>query len=188
MFPTIERLHELFYIREDGVLIRKTGGKGFFAGSVAGCPNSKGYINVHVDRVSCKAHRLVWAMHTGKYPDGVIDHINGIRHDNRPENLRDTTIQGNAQNRTRLQSNNKSGFHGVSWNKTAKAWTAQAKNPKTMISVNLGVFSDPEKAAIAVDNYRMKNYRGYIKENADLISGAKNVCKPIDNGHSFARI
>jgi hypothetical protein len=44
------------------------------------------------------AHRLVWFVVHGKFPDGDIDHINGNRSDNRIENLRDVTRRANLQN------------------------------------------------------------------------------------------
>lgn len=43
--------------------------------------------------------RLIWKVHTGRDPIGVIDHINGIRDDNRFENLRDVPPHINSQNR-----------------------------------------------------------------------------------------
>jgi hypothetical protein len=42
------------------------------------------------------AHRVVWKLITGNDPQGVVDHINGIRDDNRPDNLRDVTPAENS--------------------------------------------------------------------------------------------
>lgn len=44
------------------------------------------------------AHRIVWKWVHGRDPRGVIDHINGIRDDNRIANLRDVSPIDNAQN------------------------------------------------------------------------------------------
>lgn len=68
------------------------------------------------------AHRVAWALHYGVHPT-LIDHINGIRSDNRIENLRDVTATENARNACR-KSNNTSGVNGVSWNKQVGRWTA----------------------------------------------------------------
>lgn len=44
------------------------------------------------------AHRVVWYLHHGYWPEN-IDHINGIRTDNRICNLREVTHEENCQNR-----------------------------------------------------------------------------------------
>jgi hypothetical protein len=62
----------------------------------------KGYVsamlryNGQVYRVGC--HRIIWVLTHGKWPDGVIDHINRVRDDNRIENLRDVSVGENARN------------------------------------------------------------------------------------------
>lgn len=66
--------------------------------------NNWGYRRVSWDRgklgrVREYAHRLVWVMHNGDIPEGMmVDHINLNREDNRIENLRLVDKSGNAQN------------------------------------------------------------------------------------------
>jgi hypothetical protein len=60
------------------------------------------YLQVRVmiagTRVHAMAHRLVWRHFFGPIPNGmVINHRNGIKTDNRPENLELTTPSGNTQ-------------------------------------------------------------------------------------------
>lgn len=63
------------------------------------------------------AHRAAWVLHYGKWPDGEIDHINGVRTDNRICNLRDVDKGGNQRNATRRKDNT-SGYAGVyKWKK-----------------------------------------------------------------------
>lgn len=54
--------------------------------------NAAGYLQVRLmrngKRVHAAAHRLVWLHFRGEIPDGLtINHLNGIKGDNRPENL-----------------------------------------------------------------------------------------------------
>ena len=59
------------------------------------------------------------------YKDGImIDHINRDGLDNRRENLRVSNHVLNARN-SKLQSNNTSGFKGVSWDKKKQMWVVQ---------------------------------------------------------------
>lgn len=51
-----------------------------------------------------------------------VDHINGNGLDNRISNLRVVTHAQNLLNRTRLNSNNTSGYRGVSWRKETQTW------------------------------------------------------------------
>jgi hypothetical protein len=46
-----------------------------------------GYIQVNISGNVYKGHRVAWAIHYGRWPVGMIDHINGQRSDNRIENL-----------------------------------------------------------------------------------------------------
>lgn len=73
-----------------------------------------------------RAHRVLFAMMTGKDVQGEIDHINGDRLDNRAANLRVVQHSENMRNQ-RIRSNNKSGVCGVFWCNTASRWSANIK-------------------------------------------------------------
>jgi hypothetical protein len=60
---------------------------------------AQGYIRLSVAGKSWAVHRLIWKLHTGRDPVGLIDHINGVRYDNRIENLRDVSAQANNLNK-----------------------------------------------------------------------------------------
>lgn len=114
------------------------------AGMKAGTLRRDGYIGIFIDGTYKFAHRIIWEMHNGEIPPGlVIDHINGIRNDNRLENLRLCTFQENHYNR-KPRSDNKSGFRGVSWHRQKRKWVAQI----TIEGKNkfLGFFVNPEDA------------------------------------------
>jgi hypothetical protein len=95
----------------------------------AGCPAftfvNGGYLVGSLLKSQHRAHRVIWKWMTGKDPD-IIDHINGVRTDNRWANLRSTDYAGNAWN-TALPRNNTSGCVGVSWVKRQKRWVAHIK-------------------------------------------------------------
>jgi len=65
----------------------------------------------------------VWFWFHKTWPPECIDHINGIRHDNRIENLREANHIENGQNKKK-HKNNSSSYTGVSYNKRLKKWDA----------------------------------------------------------------
>lgn len=94
-----------------------------YLGKVAGTIALDGYVRLHFDRLFYGAHRIAWAIYTGSAPTGVMDHINGIRTDNRIANLRDVTFEQNCKN-LRGRRHNKSGRIGVSWSSRQSRWIA----------------------------------------------------------------
>ena len=83
------------------------------AGAVAGSFTDQGYIKIGIDKRDWRAHRLAWLWVTGEHPATEIDHINGIRYDNRFCNLRPGEHRLNLQNLRSAKTGNKSGFLGV---------------------------------------------------------------------------
>ena len=125
------------------------------AGEIAGFLHSCGYREVRVDGVRYKMHRLAWLYAYGKWPEKHIDHINGIRDDNRIANLREADNAQNHQNKKRAQSNNASGYLGVCWHSANKRWRAQIQACGKKIQ--LGYFDTAEEAHAA-----------YLKAKAEL--------------------
>lgn len=73
-----------------------------------------GYHGVWVNGVRLKAHRVAFAHYYGRWPDGEIDHINGIKTDNRIENIREADRAENEHNK-RVLPYNRTGVKGVSF-------------------------------------------------------------------------
>lgn len=125
---TQDELRQLFtYDRQTGRLYWKiTSSNRAPAGSRAGTLHKPtGYRIVRVGKVFYREHRLVWLLKYGLLPR-EIDHINGVRDDNRVENLRSVDRSGNNQNRA-VQTNNTSGVTGVSYDKDRRTWAAYIK-------------------------------------------------------------
>lgn len=88
------------------------------------CVDTKGYRHGRIFGHGVRAHRVIFAMVTGSWPQGEIDHVNGVRTDNRFENLRDVSRITNMRN-AKLSSRNNSGFVGVHWRKDRRRWQAR---------------------------------------------------------------
>ncbi|HAX9820966.1 TPA: Fis family transcriptional regulator [Escherichia coli] len=57
----------------------------------------------------------------GVWPEKDIDHINGIKHDNRIINLREVDDTHNSMNKKHLTPHTLSGFRGVTYHKTERS-------------------------------------------------------------------
>lgn len=78
----------------------------------------------------------------------IVDHKNRDYRNNTKENLRIATKSQNQANREK-QSNNRSGYKGVSWFKRDCCWRAYIT--KKSVQYHLGYFADPIEAAKAYD-------------------------------------
>jgi hypothetical protein len=124
-----------------------------YAGKTAGCPHNMGYTRIRINEISYLAHRLIWLIVTGIWPDKQIDHINGIRSDNRLINLRKASSSNNNANKT---LKNATGYKGVSkWEKDGLVYY-NARVTKDYKTRSLGYFKTPEEA-----------YKAYCKAASD---------------------
>lgn len=89
-------------------------------------------------------HRVLLGMESD---DGrEVDHINGVRHDNRRSNLRICLPEENAKNKRRYR-NNASGIKGVHKLDGYDRWRARIRVDGKL--VHLGYFRNPDDAAKA---------------------------------------
>jgi hypothetical protein len=108
-----------------------------------------GYRYVKIQGRQLLEHRLIWALVHGTWPQR-IDHINGIRDDNRLANLRAATAAENAWNEP-LRHTNTSGVKGVHQRKDGR-FVAQHRIGGRVKHV--GIFWSLEEAAKAVQASR----------------------------------
>jgi intein-encoded DNA endonuclease-like protein len=133
------------------------------AGTVAGNPNKAGYIKLSVNKRMHYVHRIVWEMHHGPIPTGmVIDHANRDKSDNRLCNLRLATHAQNFAN-SKARSHNRSGLKGVvavgESHSGRKKWRARiAHNGLTRF---LGYFHTKEEAHHAYMQELTKRHREF---------------------------
>lgn len=122
-----------------------TWNKRFAGQEVGGISKLHGYRRIRLLDREWKAHRIIWLMVHGNWPE-EIDHINGVRDDNRLCNLREVDHAENMRNLA-LNGLNKSGTAGVSYAPRDEAWRATANLAGEFI--HLGNFKTFEEACAA---------------------------------------
>lgn len=137
---THERLKELLHYDPDTGLFTWIAGRR--CGAVAVVNHNMGYVSLRVDYKLHLAHRLAFLYMTGTLPAMDVDHINGVRSDNRWLNLREVSHTTNMQNMRSATAANTSGFMGVAPRRSK--WCAYLKvGGKTKY---LGIYSTAEEA------------------------------------------
>ncbi len=154
---TAERLREILHYDPDTGFFTWLVGNRARKGSRAGCVGGIGYRVLRLPPHTYLEHRLIFLWMDGKHPDLCIDHINGIRHDNRWANLRHAARKLNNQNIHKAQANNKSGFLGVHWCERRKVFVAQIQAGKQR---RIGDYSTAEEA-----------HQAYLEEKRRLHEG-----------------
>jgi len=123
-------------------------------GGVAGSLDRYGYRQISVRGRGIYAHRLAWFFYTGDWPTFQIDHINGVRDDNRIANLRPATCSENQQNVAK-RAGATSKLMGVTWHKGAKKWHSKIQSEGKQFSLG---YYDTEEAA----------HSAYLRAKAEL--------------------
>lgn len=142
---TQERLKELLsYNPDNGLFVRIKSVKSKNIGDIAGGRNNHNYIIIGIDGRQYKGHRLAWLYVYGVFPENEIDHINGIKDDNRIENLRDVTGSDNKCNLRIAQNNNSTRLLGVT--KANKYGSYQARIQTKGKRITIGMFPTKELA------------------------------------------
>jgi len=137
---SVSKLHEMLtYYPDNGALVWKERPRSHFksdrdhlwwnktfSGSLAlNYQKHNGYLEGTIDGKPYLAHRVIWYMVHGEWPD-QIDHINGNKNQNHLSNLRNVDQRTNGRNQKR-SSLNTSGVTGVYWHKTSSKWRSVIK-------------------------------------------------------------
>lgn len=142
---TAERAREIFsYDPMTGQVRRRiTLGRRMKAGALVGSPSSSGYLQLGYEYKKFQLHRVIWLYVYGTWPTHFIDHINGVRDDNRLANLREADDAQNAANSAPKYGRP---FKGVIRH-SRRRWTAQIHHAGQ--NIYLGSFKSPEDASAA---------------------------------------
>ena len=150
------------YDYKDGELYWKKNTDGKRAiGSKAGgdCVNSEGRKSVSVYGKRYPASRVIF-LHQNGYLPFMVDHINGIKTDNRIENLRPATYPENNRN-ARIRIDNSSGCKNVSWAKDRQKWCVAIRLNRKRIY--LGYYEDLELADLVAHEARDKYHKKFAR-------------------------
>jgi hypothetical protein len=149
-------LKNLFHYDPDsGDLFWSAEGRGRIKKKPAGSKLSTGYMGVVIGPKRYLVHRVCWAIFNDRWPSDQIDHINGIKTDNRIANLREALNRQNGKN-LKISSRNTSGVSGVYFDNWASRWRAVIKVDGQ--AHNLGRWHDKEDAVKARKEAEIKYF------------------------------
>lgn len=158
---TQEELHRLFDYKDGHLYWKIKPSKCTSIGDKVGCLDTHNlYIKSSYKDKNYLVHRLVFAWHYGYFPK-MIDHINGIRFDNRIENLRAADDKSNQWNQ-KLHSRNTSNYKNVIFRKDKQRWACRFKvNGKHIMR---GYFKTPEEANELAIKMRQEFHGQFAKD------------------------
>ena len=134
-------------------------------GHIVGTKKQNGYYEVQYQYKRYYIHRLIWEYFNGPIPTNqVVDHINGIPYDNRIENLRLLNHNQNLINIDK-RSTNKSGYRGISWDKTHQCWVAALSYQGKRVFRKY--YKDKEQARIEL-NLEILKKLGYVESEKEV--------------------
>jgi hypothetical protein len=162
----------LVYNPDTGVFTYKVSRGPRKQGDVAGSINPNGYRQIGVGPKGFHkihgAHRIAFLLMEGRWPY-VIDHVNGIKDDNRWENIRECTTQQNCMN-TSSRRGSSSKYRGVHKRVTLdsmcnrkEVWIAGIYFDKK--KKHLGYFDNERDAARAYNAAAEEHFGEFAKLN-----------------------
>jgi len=140
-----DRLREMLVYDQDTGIFRRKSQHHSVVGGIVGWDNGVGYLKTMIGKKNYYLHRLAWLYVYGRWPVAQLDHVNGVKNDNRIANLREAAPSENAWN-VRRRADNQTGIKGVTLHPCGK-WQAQIGfNGRIQY---IGSFNTPEEAIAA---------------------------------------
>ena len=152
-----------------------------------GSKTAYGYRQICINSKLQYVHRIIAKAFLPNYSEDLqIDHINGVKSDNRPSNLRMATALENLQGYQTGKKDTSSPYRGVSWDSEKKHWKAAIHLREKII--HIGLYLTPEVAAIAYDEkakelgfkHEALNRSNFPELNKDYESDLKAASRPCD--------
>ena len=155
---TKERLHELFiYNPEAGTFTRKTNHYKAKAGAVAGYTCPRGYVQISVDGIGYRAHRLAFLYMEGRLPK-LIDHVDRNKSNNRWKNLRETAHIFNSMNQG-CKGRSTTGVRNVRFNPLRSTYEVRLR--AMGLNIFIGSYGDLEAAELVAQLAREKYFKEF---------------------------
>ncbi len=110
--------------------------------------------------VTLYAHRVAFAIMTGRHPTHDIDHRNRHTADNRWTNLREASRTMNLGNMV-AHRDNRTGMKGVTWNRQTRKFQVRIRFRGKQVSI--GYFNTPEAAAQAYRKEATKRFGRFAR-------------------------
>lgn len=129
---------------------------------------------VYVKGVAFQSSNVIYKLVYGTVPENgfVIDHINRISTDNRLENMRLISVNGNNTNRSLNKKITSTNFSGVSLNKNSNKYTAYGNVPEKG-RVILGYYCNIDDAIFIRACHMLEHYREYCAREIEQIKTQK---------------
>ena len=151
----------LEYDSTSGVFIWKRDNDNHFhhKGKIAGRVNKDGRVQIKINGNMYSAHRLVFLLENGAFPELDVDHVDGNPLNNSRSNLRLATKQQNRYN-TKLAKNNKLGVKGVHLTRLNRFSVAVSING---VQEYLGTYATLEEATAVAESNRNKYHGEFVR-------------------------
>jgi hypothetical protein len=148
------------YDPETGIFTRLKSARTRLIGKPITRKDSNGYIQAFVMGKLRMGHVMAWLIHYGSMPENQVDHINGIRDDNRICNLRQATHSQNMMNRVTAKRS-RSGYKGVAYHNQTGGYRAVIM--KDGVSHSLGLYKTAREAYIVYCLEAMEMFGDYAR-------------------------
>lgn len=152
----LELMKERFEVSDAGLVVKNKYLHSPEVGEPAGSISNRGYLMAKVLGRNFLVHHAVWFLAHNRWPEQPLDHIDGNRLNNSPENLREVSQSQNQK--AHAETYGVVGYRGVDFHKSLSKYRARAfVDGKRK---HLGYYDTPEEAAIARDLkcYKEFNY------------------------------